>query len=144
MKMKKILLITLIFILQSIPSLGNSIEGKGVVCVSFYTENKYNGFFFEGGKVFYDYFEVSKDEYRIMEGIQLEYETTKDTIYWNEGYWKLEREPFLFEGLFLWEGSIDAYECEVMEHLTAYENRLNYLLQKLQNDYDEETKDNLI
>ena len=137
MKMKKILLITLIFILQSISSFGSSIEGKGIVCLS-ELEKYHVGFFFEGGKVFYDYFEVSKDQYRIQEGIPSEYKTTKDTIYWNEEYWLLDRET-----LWLFEGGL-LYSCEVMEHLTAYENRLNYLIQKLQNEYDEETKDNKI
>ena len=49
--MKKILLITLLFILQSIPSFGNSIDGKGIVCNSFRDRSFDRGFFFEESKI---------------------------------------------------------------------------------------------
>ena len=137
--MKKILLITLIFILQSIPSFGSSIEGKGLICEHPKFE-WYIGFFFEGGKVFTDRFDVSKDKYRITALPTHEYETTKNLIYWDEKFWKLDRKKLELTI----STDINKLSCEVIEHLTAYENRLNYLLQKLQNEYDEETKDNKI
>ena len=50
MKNEKILLVTLIFILQSFPSFGGSLDGKGFICKEYerpHFELPFEGFLFE-------------------------------------------------------------------------------------------------
>ena len=146
--MKKILLITLIFILQSFPSFGNSIDGKGLVCNSFRDRSFDKGFFFEERTFGKDIFRVKqfqmgllKDKYRLEISYYHDYKTTKDYIMWSGKYWTLDRESLL-----LYENNLTKpkYICEVYNSKDLWMGKLNSIKEKLQNDYDEEMKDNKI
>ena len=65
MKNEKILLITLILILQSIPSFSSSLNGKGIICKEYersYYELPFEGFLFEDNMlVHYQFIQLKND-----------------------------------------------------------------------------------
>ena len=82
--MKKILLITLIFILQTIPTFGNSLDGKGFICKEYersYFELPFEGFLFEDNMlVHYQFIQLKNDV--IIDKHNYDYKTDENSIHW--------------------------------------------------------------
>ena len=84
MKDEKILLITLILILQPIPSFGSSLDGKGIICKEYersYFELPFEGFLFEDYRlVHYQFIQLKNDV--IIDKHNYDYKTDENTIHW--------------------------------------------------------------
>ncbi len=150
--MKKILLITLIFILQSIPSFGNSIDGKGLVCKQIELEgvkkDSYEGFLF-GDETFREFsFDRSNDEVRLKRRTTTDYyHTNKDQIWWrNDTHIEyVDRKTLNLIQRFYSDGrEIHTHRCMVYENRQLFMKELHRIRHFKQKIYNESLRDNKI
>ena len=142
--MKKLLLITIIFLLNSYSSYGK-IDGKGIWC-HIKNENiqpfHYWSYFFQNKEII-EYEFKQKNDRIILRGENLgKYKTTSDSIKWR---WKshsviLDRKTLTvkYSGL-----DVKHENCEVYNK-KEWKNKKNQLLRYYQNRYDKKRKDNKI
>jgi len=145
--MKKLLLITVIFILQSFPSLGDP-SGKGIICKCIETECtfKKSGHYFLKNKVKVHYFKRKKDEIIIKFKENDYYRVTGSNIEWkyyDSGNYSLDRKTLKL--------TIDfpSFNKKFYSQCTLYKgSHFNREIRKLrkyyQKKYDKKIKDNKI
>ena len=152
--MKQILIITLLFILQSIPSFGGSLNGKGLVCVNIIDPdnfvNSYVGFHFENEFMYEYYFNTDKDKVSLR-NVQWDYKTDEKYIWWlskmyggyfpPDGHYHIDRKTLR---LYMTVGKKLMFQCEVVDNKTEFDRRLNVTQNLLQSVYDGRMKDNKI
>ena len=145
--MKKLLLITVIFILQLFPSLGDPI-GKGIICkcIEEKCTLKKRGHYFSKNKVKVHYFKREKDEIIIKFKENDYYRVTSSNIEWkyyDSGNYSLDRKTLKL--------TIDfpSFNKKIYSQCTLYKGfHFNREIRKLrkyyQKEYDKKIKDNKI
>ena len=150
--MKKILLITLIFILQSFPSFGNSIDGKGLVCEHInkedpYLKNHYLGLLFGDETMRMFLFKRSNDEVLLEDHRTFRYYTDKDQIYWINYKHKdyVDRKTLnLIQHSYSDDKKIHTHRCMVYENHYLFMKELHRIRKLKQRIYNESLRDNKI
>ena len=147
--MKKILIITLIFLFNTSNSIGGSIDGKNLVCTNLKKKNSIYGkgiygFKFTQNKVKGDRFILKNDTIMVKEfgltGPNREYETNVDFIKWWNGYWILNRKTLLLNS----RDGFSSYKCNVYKKYTEYKRFIESLRIKFQYNYNKSQKNNKI
>ena len=152
--MKKIILITLIFILQSIPSFGNSINGKGLICSveerKLSSKEKFQieinkeyliGLFFDDGEVKEYRLRKSSDDqfefYKFRYGMK--YKTSQNWIYWDDFRGRFHRKHLQ---LYRYGYETPTHRCNISNNFKDFNEDLLNNLVLFQIEYDEELKEN--
>ena len=151
--MKTLILITVIFLLQSFSSIGSPID-KGLICKCIETEQlkscpfiyDVEGFLFTDNDATLSYFERVKDNIKITKSNSLKYSTTDNKIFWStvDGFilhYELNRKSLILEGKNPYYTIIS--EC-VIYSKQDYLNEIEKLKYKLQTDYNLKRKKNKI
>ena len=160
--MIKIFFIIIIFLFQTFPSYSNLNE-KGVICKYIkcsqnYLENidRYKtknglsdiGFRFSQNTVVgYEFYKYNDDilfRKRIGYG---NYTTTTESIIWSNDFYKLNRKTLILQIYGKLNGNIvvaDIRQCRVYLNAKSFDNGLNILKDKYQNEFNKQLKDNKI
>jgi len=151
--MKTLILITVIFLLQSFSSIGSPID-KGLICKCIETEQlkscpfiyDVEGFLFTDNDATLSYFERVKDNIKITKSNSLKYSTTDNKIFWStvDGFilhYELNRKSLILEGKNPYYTIIS--EC-VIYSKQDYLNEIEKLKNKFQTDYNLKRKKNKI
>ena len=126
MKNEKILLVTLIFILQSFPSFGGSLDGKGFICKEYersHFELPFEGFLFEDNMLVHYQFIQSKNHV-IIDKHNYDYKTDENSIHWKDH--RLDRKSLFVHGY------KDTYKQYKFTHLCEQHNA-NDFMEKIYN-----------
>ena len=149
--MKKLLLITIILLLQSFPSFGNP-NGKGIICVDekfldtldelneIDTVPKLRGFSFLDGNVTLNYLDKKNDDVVILKSPPIIFTTTTKKIEWGgvDVRWELDRKNLKLKEISKTKLKFE-YQCEVNSK-DDYTIRIEEFRDIVQQYYDEELK----
>jgi hypothetical protein len=152
--MKKLLLITIILLIQSFPSFGNP-NGKGILCVledkelneQFPKEHKNLlkfGFSFNNNKVTLSFVYKKNDDFLIGSGKPIGFNTSSDKIEWGNTYerWELDRKSLKLKEIGKTKLK-DEHQCEVYSQ-KIYLEKIEEMRKTLQNLNSIKLKDNKI
>ena len=152
--MKKLLLITVILLLQSFPSFGNP-NGKGILCVvddkelkEIFPKEHHNllkfGFSFNDNKVTFDFLGIKNDVFFKESGKPTDFVTSMNKIEWGNTYerWELNRKTLELKEISKTELK-KIYECEVYSQ-KIYLEKFEEMRKTFQNLNSIKLKDNKI